>query len=102
MNENLQNTRLVTVEEADAMLLLIVGHNVRMRVVVNHFQHSTKTIARHFKEVRCALCRLEKILIRPNNMANKVHSYAASNPKYFSWFKVRIYLKKIFINMNLI
>ena len=52
MNENLQNTRLVTVEEADAMLLLIVGHNVRMRVVVNHFQHSTKTIARHFKEVR--------------------------------------------------
>ena len=98
-HENLQDTRFVTVEEAVAMFLLIVGHNVRMRVVADRFQHSTETVARHFKEVRRALCRLGKILICPNNMTNEVSSYVASNPKYFPWFKVRVY-KKIFINMN--
>ena len=43
--ENLQDTRLVTVEEVVAMFLLIVGHNMRMRVVADHFQHSTETVA---------------------------------------------------------
>ncbi|RVX17484.1 hypothetical protein CK203_003860 [Vitis vinifera] len=39
------DTRFVTVEEAVAMFLLIVGHNVRMRVVADRFQHSTETVA---------------------------------------------------------
>ncbi|RVW84970.1 hypothetical protein CK203_039527 [Vitis vinifera] len=86
-HENLQDTRFVTVEEAVAMFLLIVGHNVRMRVVADVFQHSTETVAQPFKEVRRALCRLGKILICPNNMTNEVSSYVASNPKYFPWFK---------------
>ena len=73
------------------MFLLIVGHNVRMRVVAKRFQHSTETVGRHCKEVRRALCRLGKILIRPNNMPNEVPSYIASNSKYFPWFKVRFY-----------
>nr|CAN69600.1 hypothetical protein VITISV_007656 [Vitis vinifera] len=81
------DTQLVTVEEAVAMFLLIVGHNVRMRVVVDRFQHFIETVARHFKEVRHALCRLGKILICPSNMTNEMSSYVASNPKYFPWFK---------------
>ena len=92
-HENLQDTQLVTVEEAVAMFLLIIGHNVRMRVLTNRFQHSIETVTRHFKEVKCALCRLGKILICPNNMANEVSSYVANNPKYFPWFKVRAYKK---------
>ncbi|RVW53750.1 hypothetical protein CK203_068974 [Vitis vinifera] len=39
------DTRLVTIEEAVAMFLLIIGHNVRMRVVANRFQHFTETVA---------------------------------------------------------
>ena len=39
------------------MFLLIVGHNVRMRVVEDRFQLSTKIFARHFKEVGISLCR---------------------------------------------
>ena len=66
---------------------------MRMRVVVDHFQHSTEIDTQHFKEVRRALCRLGKILICPNNMANEVSSYVANNPKYFPWFKVRAYKK---------
>ena len=40
----LTNSRRITVEEAVGMFLLMVGHNVRIRVIANHFQHSTKTV----------------------------------------------------------
>ena len=95
-HENLQDTRLITIEEAVAMFLLIVGHNVRMKVVVDCFQHSTETVTQHFKEVKRVLRRLGRVLIRLNNMTNAVSSYVASNLKYFPWLKVRVY-KKIFI-----
>ena len=95
-HENLQDTWLVIVEEAVAMSLIRVGHNVRVRVVTNRFQHSTKTVTWHFKEVRHALYWLGKILIRPNNMTNEMSSYVANNPKYFPWFKVRFYKKNIY------
>ncbi|KAL6336187.1 hypothetical protein AAG906_011069 [Vitis piasezkii] len=68
-HENLQDTRLVTIEEACT------------------FSTLHETVARHFKEVKRALCRLGKILICLNNMTNEVSSYVASNPKYFPWFK---------------
>ena len=68
---------------------------MRMRVVADCFQHSTKIIARHFKEVRRALCQLAKILIRPCNMSNEVPLYIANNPKHFPWFKVISYLYNI-------
>ena len=83
------------------MFLLIVGHNVRIRIIANHFQHSIETLTWHFKEVRCALCRLGKILIHPSNMVNEVLSYVGSNLKYFPWFKVTFYKKYIYIyNVN--
>ena len=92
-HENIHDTQLVIVEEAVVMFFLIIGHNVRMRVVVDHFQHSTEIDTQHFKEVRRALCRLGKILIHHSNMVNEVSSYVASNPKYIPWFKVRFYKK---------
>ena len=92
-HENLQDTRLVIVEETVVMFLLIVGHNVRMRVVADCFQYSIEIVARHFKEVRRALCWPGKILTHSTNMINEVSSYVASNPKYFLWFKVRVYKK---------
>ena len=67
-HENLQDGWLVTIEEVVAMFLLIVGHNVRMRVVADCFQHSIETITWHFKEVRRTLCWLGKILICPINI----------------------------------
>ena len=36
-HENIHDTQLVTVEEAVAMFLLIVGHTVRIKVVSNYF-----------------------------------------------------------------
>ena len=43
-HENLKDTRWVTIAEAVAMFLLIVGHNVRMRVVADHFQYLTEIV----------------------------------------------------------
>ena len=43
-HENLQDTRLVIIEVAVVRFVLIVGHNVRIRVVVDRFQNSTETI----------------------------------------------------------
>ena len=44
-HENLKDTRWVTIVEAVVMFLLIAGHNVRMRVVADHFQHSIEIVA---------------------------------------------------------
>ena len=44
-HENLQGTQLVTVEKTVVMFLLIVGYNVRIRIVAYHFQHSIEIIA---------------------------------------------------------
>ena len=62
------------------MFLVIVGYNVRIRVIAYCFQHAKEAIDWHFKEVR-RLCWLGKIFIRPNNRHNVVPSYIASNPK---------------------
>ncbi|RVX03248.1 hypothetical protein CK203_019999 [Vitis vinifera] len=66
---------------------MLSGHNVRMKVVVDCFQHSTETVTQHFKEVKRVLRRLGRVLIRLNNMTNAVSSYVASNLKYFPWLK---------------
>ena len=43
-DENLKDTRWVIVAEAIVMFLLIVGHNARMRIVANYFQHSIEIV----------------------------------------------------------
>ena len=72
----------MTIEEVVAMFLIIVEYNVRIWIVTNHFQHSTKIVTRYLKEVRQALCQLDKNFIRPRNMANEVPSYVFGNSKY--------------------
>ena len=73
-HENLQDTLLMIVEETVTMFLLIVRHNVRMKVVANRFQHSTEIVTLHFKEVGWALCGLVKIIMCLSNMASEVSS----------------------------
>lgn len=77
----------MTMKEIIVTFLLIIGHNMKMRVVADHFQHSIQTIVWHFKEVKQVLYQLSKILIHPSNMA----TYVVNIPKYFMLFKVRFY-----------
>ncbi|XP_050290216.1 protein ALP1-like [Quercus robur] len=82
----LTNSHWITVEEAVGMFLLIVGHNVRIRVIADHFQHSTKIVDRQFKEIVRAICHLGKFIIRPSQ-SNEVHPRIANNTKFFPYFK---------------
>nr|XP_043630029.1 protein ALP1-like [Erigeron canadensis] len=47
-------------DEQVAMFLHILGHNLKIRIIVNRFQRSTETISRYFKLVLNAVCRLHK------------------------------------------
>ena len=81
------NSRWITVEEAIGMFLVMVGHNVRIRVIADCFQHLTETVDRKFKEIVRAICCLEKFIIR-HSQSNEVHSRIANNTKFFPYFKV--------------
>ena len=69
------------------MFLLIVGHKVGIRLIVDHFQHSTEIVDRQFKETIRTIRRLGKINIHPFQ-SNKLHPHIANNTKFFSYFKV--------------
>ncbi|KAL0007179.1 hypothetical protein SO802_008681 [Lithocarpus litseifolius] len=69
----LTNSHWITVEEVVGMFLLIVGHNVRIRLIADRFQHSTEIVDRQFKEIVRAICRLGKFII-PNSFHISRHS----------------------------
>ena len=83
----LTNSRWITVEEAVGMFLLIVEHNVRMRLIANRFQYSIETVDMQFKEIVRAICRLRKFIIR-HSQSNEMHPRIANNTKFFPYFKV--------------
>ena len=83
----LTNSCWITVEEAVGMFLLIVGHNVRIRVIANRFQHSAETVDKQFKETVRAICCLGKFILCPSQ-SNEVHPHIANNTKFFPYFKV--------------
>ena len=83
----LTNSRWITVEEVVGMFLLIVGHNVRIRVIADRFQHSTEIVDRQFKETVRAICCLGKFILR-HSQSNEVHPRIANNTKFYTYFKV--------------
>ena len=83
----LTNSLWITMEEAIGMFLLMVGHNVRIKVIADHFQHSTKIVDRQFKEIVKAICRLGKFIIH-HSQSNEVHPRIANSTKFFPYSKV--------------
>jgi hypothetical protein len=87
----LEDSCAIRVEEVVAVFCLIVGHRQGMLVAFDRFQHSAKTISRHFKHVMRALCMYGKTIIKPM-YTGEVHPYIAGNPKYNPkynpWFQV--------------
>ncbi|KAK9998234.1 hypothetical protein SO802_017837, partial [Lithocarpus litseifolius] len=73
-------------KEPQHISMLTVGHIVRIRVIVDHFQHSTMKVDRKFKETVKAICRMGKFIIHPSQ-SNEVHPRIANNIKFFPYFK---------------
>ena len=84
---NLNNGKNVSVEEAVAMFLIIICHNLRHRVVAERFQHSLHTVSKWFRRVLRAVCKLGTRIIRPKYQG-VTHTHILHNQKYFPYFKV--------------
>jgi hypothetical protein len=82
---------IVSLEESVAMFLYIIGHNTRMRVVSDRFQHSTETVQRRFRRVLRAIHELGMILIKPDPGCNELPLSLHTNGKYYPWFKVHLF-----------
>ncbi|XP_062164951.1 uncharacterized protein LOC133871533 [Alnus glutinosa] len=81
----IKSTRNLHVEESVAIFLLLTGHSQGQRIAANRFQHSTKTINRHYNKVLRALGHLAKVYIKVRHRTG-VHPHVQGNPKY-PWFK---------------
>ena len=77
----------VDVMQAIAMLLYILGHNIRMRCIVDRFQHSTETVSCHFCKVLRALHSFARHSIKPDPDVVCYPEHLQVN-KYWSWFEV--------------
>ncbi|XP_060671942.1 uncharacterized protein LOC125424111 isoform X2 [Ziziphus jujuba] len=95
-HEYLKDTKEVRVEEALAMFLIIIGHNVGMRLIADRFQHSLETVDRHFTLTLRAICRLGKELICHTN--SPLPSHIVNNPKYFPWFEGTANDSRVFLD----
>nr|XP_048328401.1 uncharacterized protein LOC107422048 [Ziziphus jujuba var. spinosa] len=95
-HEYLKDTKVVRVEEALAMFLIIIGHNVGMRLIADRFQHSLETVDRHFTLTLRAICRLGKELICHTN--SPLPSHIVNNPKYFPWFEGTANDSRVFLD----
>ena len=79
------------------MFLIIIGHNVGMRVIANHFHHSLGIVDRHFTLTLRAICKLAKDLIC--HTSSPLPSHIVNNSKYYPWFQVRLYIYYKFLNI---
>ena len=69
------------------MFLIIIGHNMGIRVIANCFQHSLKTMDKHFTLTLRAICKLAKDLICHTSCS--LSSDIVNNSKYYPWFQVK-------------
>ena len=82
----------VDVQEAVAIFLYIIGHNTRMRPMVDIFQHSTKTMYRKFCRVLRVVHTYGQHLIKPNLNVVGLPEHLRENNKYYPWFKVNDFI----------
>ena len=78
----------VNATQAVAMLLYILESNTRFRPVADRFQHSTKTVCRHFCKALRAVHYYTKHLIKPNQNVIGLPKHLQVN-KYWSWFEIQ-------------
>uniref|UniRef100_A0A0R0LJV4 Uncharacterized protein n=1 Tax=Glycine max TaxID=3847 RepID=A0A0R0LJV4_SOYBN len=83
---NLCDGKKVSIEEAVAMFLIIICHNLRHRVVAEQFQHSLHMVSKWFRIILKAVCKLGTSIIHQRNQTS-THPHIRDNPKYYPYFK---------------
>ena len=77
----------VTIEEALAMTLVMMSHNMRMRMIADRFNHSLETVHRNIHEVIKGLCTFAQFIITPRRQ-DEVHPKIMNDPRFYPWFEV--------------
>ncbi|WOK93943.1 hypothetical protein Cni_G02644 [Canna indica] len=77
----------ISVEEGVAMFLYTIGHNERVRVVAERYQHSTETVHHWFKSVLAAIIRLGTQIIKPR-YPRTVQPEIQGHPTWYPYFKI--------------
>ncbi|RZB81057.1 hypothetical protein D0Y65_030700 [Glycine soja] len=83
---NLCDGKKVSIEEAVAMFLIRICHNLRHWVVTERFQHSLHTVNKWFWIILKAVCKLGTGIIHQINQTS-THPHIRGNPKYYLYFK---------------
>ncbi|KAL4302428.1 hypothetical protein GQ457_10G020700 [Hibiscus cannabinus] len=82
----LEDEKKVSVEEAVAMFLFIIGQNATQRLIADRFQHSTETVSTWFQKVLIVVCKLGTKIICPRDRGD-VQPEIARNSNWFPYFK---------------
>lgn len=77
----------VTIEELLAMTLVIMSHNMRMRMIADRFNHSLETVHRNIHEVIRGLCTFAQLIITPRHQ-DEVHPKILNDIRFYPWFEV--------------
>lgn len=83
----LRDTPTVLVEEQVAIFLSIVGHNQRIRVIQERFQHSCETVSRHFNNVLKAVKSLSREFLQPPPLETPIE--IVNSKRLYPYFKVK-------------
>nr|XP_027090520.1 putative nuclease HARBI1 [Coffea arabica] len=76
----------VIIEEALAMTLVMMSHNMRMHIIADRFNHSTETVHRNIHEVIRGLCTFAQFIITPRNQ-DAIHPKILSDTRFYPWFE---------------
>ncbi|CDP04581.1 unnamed protein product [Coffea canephora] len=76
----------VTIEEALAMTLVMMSHNMRMRMIADRFNHSTETVHRNIHEVIRGLCTFAQFAITPR-WQDEIHPKILNDTRFYPWFE---------------
>lgn len=79
----LVRTKHVPVEEAIAMFLYILAHNLKYRVIHKYFFRSIETVSRQFNKVLQAIMKVSKEYLRRHRCAPK-----ETEAEKWKWFEV--------------
>ncbi|RWR86504.1 DDE_4 domain-containing protein [Cinnamomum micranthum f. kanehirae] len=82
----LEDSKYILVEEQLAMFMMVIAHAHTNRVIQDRFQHSGKTIHKHFRQVLIAMMIFAKDMIKPPPL-DTVPKEILLNPRFEPYFK---------------
>ena len=69
------------------MTLVMMSHNMRMRMIADRFNHSLEIVHRNIHEVIKGLCTFAQFIITPRRQ-DEVYPKILNDSRFYPWFEV--------------